>query len=148
MKSVLAICHKIIRIILARGTCGTHCEKFYKVKKGQKKMFTFSDANRYEIFIGLNDKDTKVQLIDTQNAFNIVSVKAVKAFGGATITAGNKGVYTHDNGEMVTETTIKIDLLFITDTKNLENFLRELLKDFNQESILVVHNGKACYYKG
>ena len=111
-------------------------------------MFTYTDANRYEIFVGLNDKDTKAQLIDTQDAFNIVSLKAVKAFGGATITSDNKGVYTHDNGEMVTETTIKIDLLFITDTKNLENFLKELLKDFNQESILVVHNEKACYYKG
>lgn len=111
-------------------------------------MFTFTDANRYEIFVGLNDKDTKTQLIDTQDAFNIVSVKAVKAFGGATITADNKGVYTHDNGEMVCESTIKIDLLFITNTENLENFLRELLKDFNQESILVVHNGMACYYRG
>lgn len=111
-------------------------------------MFTFTDANRYEIFVGLNDKDTKAQLIDTQDAFNIVSVKAVKAFGGATITADNKGVYTHDDGEMVTESTIKIDLLFITDTENLENFLREILKDFNQESILVVHNGMACYYRG
>ena len=111
-------------------------------------MFTFTDANRYEIFVGLNDKDTKTQLIDTQNAFGIVSVKAVKAFGGATITADNKGVYTHDNGEMVYESTIKIDLLFITNTENLENFLREILKDFNQESILVVHNGMACYYRG
>ena len=111
-------------------------------------MFTFTEAHRYEIFIGLNDKDTKTQLINTEDAFNIVSIKAVKAFGGATITADNKGVYTHDNGEMVTESTIKIDLLFITDTKNLENFLKELLKDFNQESILVVHNGTACYYKG
>ena len=111
-------------------------------------MFTFTDANRYEIFVGLNDKDTKIQLIDTQDAFDIVSVKAVKAFGGATITADNKGVYTHDNGEMVTETTIKIDLLFITDIENLENFLMEMLKDFNQESILVVHNGMACYYRG
>lgn len=111
-------------------------------------MFTFTEANRYEIFLGLNDKDTKTQLIDTQEAFYIVSVKAVKAFGGATITADNKGVYTHDNGEMVTEITIKIDLLFVTDTENLENFLREILNDFNQESILVVHNGIACYYKG
>ena len=111
-------------------------------------MFTFTDANRYEIFVGLNDKDTKTQFINTQDAFNIVSVKAVKAFGGATITADNKGVYTHDNGEMVYESTIKIDLLFITDTENLENFLRELLKDFNQESILVVHNEMACYYRG
>lgn len=111
-------------------------------------MFTWFDANRYECFVGLNDKDTKTQLIDTQDAFNMVSTKAVKAFGGATITADNKGVYTHDNGEMVVETTIKIDLIGITDTENLENFLRELLKDFNQESILVVHNGTACYYRG
>ena len=111
-------------------------------------MFTFTNANRYEIFVGLNDKDTKIQLIDTQDAFNIVSVKAVKAFGGATITTDNKGIYTHDNGEIVCESTIKIDLLFITDTENLENFLREILKDFNQESILVVHNGMACYYRG
>lgn len=111
-------------------------------------MFTWFDANRYECFVGLNDKNTKTQLIDTQDAFNMVSAKAVRAFGGATITADNKGVYTHDDGEMVTETTIKIDLIGITNTENLENFLRELLKDFNQESILVVHNGTACYYRG
>ena len=147
MKSVLAIYHKIIRIILARELA-EHIVKNSTKQRKDKKMFTFSDANRYEIFIGLNDKDTKVQLIDTRDAFNMVSVKAVKAFGGATITADNKGVYTHDNGEMVTESTIKIDLLFITDTENLENFLREILEDFNQESILIVHNGKACYYKG
>lgn len=50
MKSVLAIYHKIIRIILARGTCGTHCEKFYKVKKGQKKCLHLKTLTAMRFF--------------------------------------------------------------------------------------------------
>ena len=113
-------------------------------------MIRWENANRYELFIGLNDKESKVQEISTDEAYNYIMSNVISTFGGGTITVNNHGVYKHDDGTLVDENTIKIDLSFVDDKKMemLEDFMRDVMKAFNQESILIVHNGMACYYRG
>lgn len=85
--------------------------------------------------MGLNDKDKKVQVINTLEAYKIVSNLIAFKFDGGTIFEA-KGIYKHDNGVIVTETTLRIELLFANenDVRELVNTLKIL---FNQESIAV-----------
>lgn len=88
---------------------------------------------KYTIFIGLNDKDTKAQEISTLDAYKIASNLAVVNLGFATITE-SKGVYTHDDGSIVEETTLRCE---VTNAKleNVKAFCVACKNAFNQESV-------------
>lgn len=87
------------------------------------------------LFVGLNDKDTKQQEIDTVNAYKI-AMRAVIAAGyeGASITEST-GFYTHDNGATVIEKSIRIDILN-ADRRRTGALIEDLKRALNQESIL------------
>lgn len=64
---------------------------------------------KYTLYIGLNDKDTKRQEVQTLEAFK-VSANIFKALtGGATISEA-QGIYTHDNGDIVIEKTLRCEV--------------------------------------
>lgn len=90
---------------------------------------------KFTLYLGLNDKDTKVQQISTLEAYKIVSNLISSDFGGGTIFEA-KGIYKHEDGAIVTETTLRIELLFAEElqVKELVNTLKKL---FNQESVAV-----------
>lgn len=93
---------------------------------------------QYTLYIGLNDKDTKQQKIDTIEAFKIVSAECTKKFGGATI-YNAKGIYKHDNGDIVIENTLRVEILefdssIFSDVRELCAYLKRVL---NQELIAV-----------
>ena len=89
---------------------------------------------QYTLIMGLNDKDTKVQQINTLEAYKIVSNLCTTYTDGATIKEA-LGVYKHDDGTIITETSLQIDLMFIEREKVLE-IAKTLKKLFNQESIV------------
>ena len=86
-------------------------------------------------YIGLNDKDTKSQKISTLEAADIVS-RLVLGVGypGATISE-SFGIYTHQDGQIVKEASLRVEILDASDSKDLE-LAKELKKVLNQESIL------------
>lgn len=88
---------------------------------------------KYVIFIGLNDKDSKMQEISTLDAYKIASNLAVVHLGFATITEA-RGVYTHDDGTIVEEITLRCE---VTNAKlqNVKEFCIAAKAAFNQESI-------------
>ena len=90
---------------------------------------------KYTIYMGLFDKDSKRQEFDTITAYKMVQQRATQLFDGATISEA-KGIYKHDNGEVVVEPTIRIELLF-TDLDTVKKFCNELKGMFNQESIVL-----------
>lgn len=90
---------------------------------------------KFTLYLGLNDKDSKQQEISTLEAYKIVSNLISKDFGGGTIFEA-KGIYKHDDGTIVTETTLRIELLF-TDAIHVKTLCDTLKKLFNQESIVV-----------
>jgi len=92
---------------------------------------------KYILYLGLNDKNTKVQKIATLEAYKI-TMNILKAYtDGATIFEAN-GLYKHDNGEFVIEKTLRIELLFVS-KKQVVDIVTELKRVFNQESIAVQH---------
>lgn len=90
---------------------------------------------KFTLYLGLNDKDTKVQKVSTVEAYKIVSNLIAKRFDGGTIFEA-QGIYKHDDGSIVTETTLRIELLF-AETEAVREFVNLLKELFNQESIAV-----------
>lgn len=92
------------------------------------------------IFLGLNDKDSKTQIIASVDAANLVNELVAKTFGAGTITEAF-GVYTHENSkDVVIEKTLKIEVLFFDKTQDAARlmvipFCSELKRVFNQESV-------------
>lgn len=90
--------------------------------------------NKITFYIGLNDKDSKKQEITTIDAYKIAVNIVLKYCGGATISEAD-GIYTHDDGTIVIEKTLKIELIDIDDV-SINGIVSELKTVFNQESIL------------
>ena len=90
---------------------------------------------RVNIYLGLNDKDTKVQRIPTNDALRLVNEKLAADFEGATTYLVN-GVYTHNNGVVVVENSIRV-LLYLENPDNCRPFIEWAKSLFNQESVLL-----------
>lgn len=52
---------------------------------------------KYIIFLGLNDKDTKLQIVDNDKAFIDCQKLVAKRLWGGTLSQ-SKGVFMHDDG--------------------------------------------------
>ena len=90
---------------------------------------------KFTLYMGLNDKDAKVQVISTIEAYKVVSNIIAKDFGGGTIFEAH-GIYKHDDGKIVFEKTLRIEILFAEEPQ-IKALVAELKKIFNQESIAV-----------
>ena len=86
------------------------------------------------LYVGLNDKDTKVQKIDTQEA-NKITMNIITSYtDGATIYNAT-GIYKHEDGTIVLENTLKIELYEVSD-EALTAIIDTLKRTLNQESII------------
>lgn len=90
---------------------------------------------KYTLYLGLNDKDTKRQEVSTIEAYKIITNILASDFGGGTIYEA-KGIYKHDDGKVVIENTLRIEILF-ADEKAIRKLVGDLKKMFNQESVAV-----------
>lgn len=88
------------------------------------------------LYIGLNDKDSKVQEVGTIDAYKMVS-NVIEV--DSTITEG-RGIYKHEDGTVVSEVSLIVELLDFDNilskgwVKNKINQIKTLL---NQESVAV-----------
>lgn len=87
--------------------------------------------NKHELFIGLNDKDKKVQLVGTEDA-----MLKVHALIGDCSMSLIQGYFTHADGSMVIEKSIKCEVFGMEDDK-IHAIVEQLKHDLNQESTLV-----------
>lgn len=87
------------------------------------------------VYLGLNDKDERRQLISTGDALEQVARVFSDYVDGATISEA-KGVYTHEDGGRVIETTLRVELFQAIDGHILEacGILKQV---FNQESLAI-----------
>ena len=92
---------------------------------------------KYTFFIGLADKDSKLQEVGTLEASRIVErIFCAHGVDGATITEG-RGVYVHDSGEVVTENTLLVQVFEFGAPVNVRAVCEDLKTVLNQESIAV-----------
>ena len=93
------------------------------------------NENKYILYVGLNDKDTKKQEITTATAQKTIQqILFNNQVEGFTIYKA-KGLYKHTSGEITKETTIIIELLYISNNI-INNIIKDLKIAINQESIL------------
>lgn len=88
--------------------------------------------NKIILYVGLNDKKARVQLIDTSRALNLIESVCFKYTNGATISTG-RGIYKNGKNRVI-ENTIIIELLNCN-IKSVYRICRILRKRLNQESI-------------
>ena len=87
------------------------------------------------IYAGLNDKVTKKQEISTLDAYKVATNIFAARVGGATISEA-VGVYTHQDGEIVTEKTLRCEICS-DDLEAVPRAALELKNALNQESIMI-----------
>ena len=67
---------------------------------------------KYTLYCGLNDKDTRRQEISTLEAAKMVRNACLSYADGATIFEAD-GIYKHDDGELVAEKTLRVELMMV-----------------------------------
>ena len=92
-------------------------------------------TNTYTLFVGLNDKVTKLQEISTLNAYKMAMNVVGDICGGGTISEA-QGFYTHDSGEIVIEQSLRIELAMVNEEQVME-VIEQLKVVLNQESVLM-----------
>lgn len=91
---------------------------------------------KYTLYVGLNDKETKKQMISTKKAIAVAEKTCLEHTDGCTISAA-KGIYKHDDGTFVRENTLRIELLFVS--KNVVRVLINNLKVLLNQEAIVLH---------
>lgn len=92
-----------------------------------------TNATKVILFCGLFDKDSKAQEVSTLDAYKVASNLLTEIIGFGTITEAC-GVYTHDDGTVVQEPTLRIEVSGI-DIESMKRLALALKSAFNQESI-------------
>ena len=87
---------------------------------------------RHTLIVGLNDKDTKKQIINSKRA-----IKAIANICGDCTISKAVGQYTHDDGTVVVENSLKVELLFKADNQ-VVSYAKQIKKELNQESVVLV----------
>lgn len=95
----------------------------------------FETVNNYTLYLGLNDKDTYVQIINTDEAENMARDIVTKFVGGATFSKA-KGYWVDENQNPTIENTIIIKFSNI-DENIIENICELLKTTFNQNCIMI-----------
>ena len=86
------------------------------------------------LYIGLNDKDTKCQEITNLDAKAEISAILFKYFPNGFTLQECQGMYKHDDGTVVCENTIKVTL-FNYEFVGISNVIEEIKHKLNQESV-------------
>ena len=99
-------------------------------------MFNFTELALYRLFVGLNDAEEHIQLIDTDTAMSLITDYLYEHFEGATVSEGY-GIYKHEDGSRVKEKTVIIELFYVSDFE-VSCLVNHLKKVLNQESVSVM----------
>lgn len=90
---------------------------------------------KYTLYVGLNDKDSKIQEVSTVEAYKIVKNLLLSYTEGATIFEA-EGIYKHEDGTFVTEKTLRIEIMFC-EKSTVKEIVENIKKILNQESVAV-----------
>lgn len=91
---------------------------------------------KYNLMIGLNDKDKLIQIIDTESAKKMV-VNTLNNYGINALTLYEvNGIFTNENNITTTEKSLKVEIINDTiDYNTIKEIINILKKSLNQECI-------------
>lgn len=95
----------------------------------------FETIATYNLYVGLNDKDTYKQIIDDDNAMNLVRDIVSNIVGGATFTK-SFGYWVDEFGNETSESNIVVKIT-ATDDEHIERICAKLNHALNQNCIMV-----------
>ena len=98
-------------------------------------MIEYEKINTYNLYVGLNDKDKYIQIIDDEYAMNLVRDTVTNIVGGATFTK-SFGYWVDELGNETRETTIVVKIT-MTDDEHIERICTKLNHVLNQNCIMV-----------
>lgn len=92
---------------------------------------------KYTFFLGLNDKDTKTQLVRNEDALFDVREAVAQNLWWWTVTECN-WVFKHEDWTIVDENSLRIETLWFNEDQTIyQRFALYLKVKFNQESVLM-----------
>ena len=91
---------------------------------------------KYTMLVGLNDKDTKKRIVNKNKAKEVI----MEIVGDCTISDA-VGHYTHEDGTIVNEKCLRVEMLFKADNEVI-SYCHAIKKALNQESIAL-----SCTYE-
>ena len=99
---------------------------------------------KHILYVGLNDKDSKMQEISIIDAYKIVqNILIGVGYDGGNIQEST-GFYRHESGEVVIEKSLRVELCFADDKKTSEA-IKQLKIILNQESIILERDSKDSF---
>lgn len=97
-----------------------------------------------DIYIGLNDQDTKEQKFDTEKYISILKHVCI-SYGVPFSFSVIEGGYIHESGEYTQEKTLVLSLIG-TEHSLIEEIARDLCAFFHQESVLITSGEVESYF--
>ena len=99
---------------------------------------------KHILYIGLNDKDSKLQEVTILDAYKIINnILSGVGYDGWTITEAT-GFYKHESGEVVIEKSLQVLICFADDKKTNEA-IKQIKTVLNQESVILEKESKDSY---
>lgn len=95
----------------------------------------FENVNNYKLYVGLNDKDTYTQIIDTDEAEKIAKIIVGELAGGATFSK-KQGYWVDEKSNPTTENTLEIMISNCNDDI-IETICTTLRDRFNQNCVMI-----------
>lgn len=97
-----------------------------------------------EIYVGLNDQDTKEQKFDTGKYVSILKNVCI-SYGVPFSFSVIEGGYIHESGEYTQEKTLVLSLIGV-ERERIEEIARDLCAFFHQESVLITSGEVESYF--
>lgn len=97
-----------------------------------------------EIYVGLNDQDTKEQKFDTGKYVSILKNVCIN-YGVPFSFSVIEGGYIHESGEYTQEKTLVLSLIGM-ERERIEEIARDLCAFFHQESVLITSGEVESYF--
>ena len=91
-------------------------------------------TNKDTIYIGLNDKDSKKQLIKNKQAMELVNSVVLRYADGCSLYSG-KGTYKHNDNSIVKENSLQLILYGVLE-ETVRSICNEVKAVLNQESVI------------
>lgn len=99
---------------------------------------------KHILYVGLNDKDSKLQEVNTLDAYKVINnILSGVGYDGWTITEAT-GFYKHESGEIVIEKSLQVLICFADDKKTSEA-IKQIKQVLNQESVILEKESKDSF---